>query len=343
MKKDFINIEDFTAKELKKLIELIGVVKEAKKKRTLPNLLNKASIAMIFEESSTRTRTSFEVAMTLLGGHGIYIRPGDIHLGKSESLYDTAQILSRMVDGIVIRSKRYQEIEDFAKYSSVPVINAMSSDTNHPTQVLCDMFTIFEKAKKVEGVNLAFIGDSRKGSAANVCRDLMLISSMLGVNFYLASPKGYQVDEEFLEKVLGNSERSGARVIVTDNPIKAVSEADFIYTDEFVWYDMAKKEQDERKRIFKPKYQVNSVLMKCAPAHAKFMHCLPAKRGEEVTDEVMDSPQSIIFEQGENRLHTQVALLIAFIASRLKECQVNEENYYKKKIYSALDNLHGFK
>jgi len=183
MKKDFIHIQDFEASELEALIRLTGVVKEAAKKRALPNLLHKASVAMIFEEASTRTRTSFEVASMMLGGHALYMRPDEIHLGKSESLYDTAKVLSRMVDGIVIRATRYGEIADLASYADVPVINAMADDANHPTQALCDVFTMYEKAGRIKGLNLAFVGVSKKGeSASNVCRDLMLISSIVGIN-----------------------------------------------------------------------------------------------------------------------------------------------------------------
>ena len=341
MKKDFINVEDFSAEELETLVHLIHVVKEAAKERDLPNLLYKASIAMFFEEPSTRTRTSFEVAATLLGGHALYMRPGDVHLGKSESLYDTAKVLSRMVNGIVIRAAKYKEISDLAKYASVPVINAMSDDTNHPTQVLCDVFTMFEQSGKIKGNTLAFIGDSSGGSAANVCRDLMRISSILGINFNLISPKGYQADEEFINHIKENAEKSGAKILVTDDPIEGVRNADFIYTDEFVWYDMTPKEKEEREKIFKPKYQVNEELLSHAPSHVKFMHCLPAKRGEEVTDEVMDGSHSIIFDQAENRLHTQVALLSAFVYPTLKEITGSgKENSYEKTIKQIVNDFH---
>ncbi len=307
----------------------------------LPDLLHKRSIAMIFEEASTRTRTSFEVAMTLLGGHGLYIRPGDIHLGKRETIGDTSIVISRMCDGIVIRALHYKDILDMAKYSAVPVINAMADDTNHPAQVLCDAFTMFEKIGKIKGINLAFVGDSSK--IANVCRDLMLISSKLGINFYLASPREYQAEEEFLKQVYKNAELSGSKIAITEEPKEAVSQADFIYTDVWTWAGVEKdKEEVERRLRALRSYQVNSELMKKAPSHCKFMHCLPAKRGNEVTDEVIDSEQSIVFDQAENRLHTGVALLIAFVGKGMALSPVERErreNKYAAEIGRILQKI----
>ena len=339
LKKDFINVEDFEREELVALVELIRVSKQAQKNRALPNFLYKASIAMFFEEASTRTRTSFEVAATLLGGHALYMRPGDVHLGKSESLYDTAKVLSRMVDGVVIRSAKYETVKNLAEYADIPVINAMTDDFNHPTQVLCDIFTMFEKTGKIKGNNLVFIGDGKSGSAANVSHDLMRIAAILGINFCLVSPVKYQPDESFLNHIERIAKDSGATIKVTDDPIEGVKDADFIYTDEFVWYDMTPKEKEKREKIFKPKYQVNTKLLSYAPSHVKFMHCLPAKRGEEVTNEVMDGPHSIIFDQAENRLYTQIALLIAFIYPTLKEYGRLKESEYAEIIKSILKKL----
>lgn len=259
MNKDFIDIQDFSAAELKNLIELVGIAKEASKARAVPDLLYKRSVAMIFEEASTRTRISFEVALTLLGGHGLYIRPGDIHLGKRESIGDTSKVISRMCDGIVIRALHYQDVADMARYSSVPAINAMTEDINHPAQVLCDAFTMFEKTGKIEGINLAYVGDSSKGDpdkgiiAAILCRDLMRIASRLGINIYVASPEGYQVEEEFLKVIRSNAELSGSKIVVTDDPEEAVAQADFIYTDTWTWYGMEKEEIETRMKVFMPK------------------------------------------------------------------------------------------
>jgi len=329
MKKDFIDIQDFSAEELKILIELTGIVKKASKERALPDLLHKCSLAMIFEEASTRTRTSFEVAMTLLGGHGLYMRPGDIHLGKRETVGDTSRVLSSMCDGIVIRALHYKDIFDMAKYSSVPVINAMADDKNHPAQVLCDAFTMFEKIGRIRGINLAFVGDSSKEFGL-MGRDLMLISSKLGINFYLTSPKQHQVEEEFLKQVYKNAALSGSKIVITEEPEEAVAQADFVYTDVWTWYGFEDK-AEERLKAFMPKYQVNSEFMKKAPPHCKYMHCLPAMRGEEVTDEVIDSNQSIVFDEAENRLYTEEALLITFVGRALRPRKADKEsNYYKE-------------
>ena len=339
MKKDFIDVQDFSAEELRILIELTGIVKKASKENALPDLLHKRSVAMIFEESSTRTRISFEVAMTLLGGHGLYIRPGDIHLGKRETVGDTSKVISRMCDGIVIRALYYKDIVDMAKYSSVPVINAMSDDINHPAQALCDVFTIFEKIGKIEGVNLAFIGDTTP-SIGNVPRDLMLISSKLGINFYMASPKEYRVEEEFLKQVYKNAEQSGSKIVITEEPKEAVVQADFIYTGVWTWYFTGKEEAEQRRKVFVPKYQVNSELMKAAPAHCKFMHYLPAMRGEEVTGDVIDSEQSIVFDEAENRLYTEEALLTAFIGKGVSlpaAERERRENKYAEEISRVLE------
>jgi len=348
MKKDYIDVRDFSKEELEALVELSGVVKRAQKEGTVPDLLYKKSVAMIFEEASTRTRISFEAALTLLGGHGIYIRPGDIHLGKRETIGDTSQVISRMCDGIVIRSLHYGDIAEMAKYASVPVINAMTEDVNHPAQMLCDVFTMYEKSGRTTGINLVYVGDSSKGNpekgiiSAIICRDLLRISARMGINFYIASPKEYQIEKGPLEEARQDALKSGAKIVVTDDPKEAVAQADFIYTDTWSWYGMDEEEIKRRDKILKPKYQINSDLMKAAPPHAKFMHCLPALRGEEVTDEVMDSSQSIVFDEAENRMHTELALLIAFIGREFAlspEARKTKENKYTEEINKVLEKL----
>jgi len=338
MKKDYISIQDFSAEELKLLVDLVGVVKKASKERALPDLLRKRSVAMIFMEASTRTRISFEVAMTLLGGHGLYIKPGDIHLGKRETIADTSRVISSMCDGIVIRAL-HKDIVDMARYSSVPVINAMS-DVNHPAQVLCDVFTMYEKMGRIKGVNLAFVGDTTP-SMGNVPRDLMLLSSKLGINFYVASPEEYRAEEEFLKQVYKNAELSGSKIVVTEEPKEAVAQADFIYTGNFTWYGTQIQEIEERRKVFVPRYQVNPELMKAVPAHCKFMHYLPAMRGEEVTDDVIDSKQSIVFDEAENRLYTEEALLVAFIGKgmALSPVERERESKYTEEISEILERL----
>ncbi len=332
MKKDYIDIQDFTAEELKTLIELTGIVKKASKERALSDLLYKASLAMIFEEPSTRTRVSFEVAMTQLGGHAIYMKPGEIHLGARETIGDTAQVLSRMCDGIEARLLKHKDMVELVKYASVPVISGLT-DYQHPAQSLCDIFTIYENTRKIKGVNLTFMGDSTENF-----NSLFLISTKLGLNFCMASPKKYQPKEIILNEALKNAKESGSKIVITEDPKEAVLHADFIYTDLWWWVGQ-EDEVEERMAAFMPKYQVNEKLMKLAPPHAKFMHCLPASRNTEVTDNVIDSEQSIVFDEAENRLHTEMALLVAFIGKTLKARGKDKENIYDKEIDRVMEKL----
>lgn len=333
MKRDFIDIQDFSGNELLTLLELIDVMKKAYKEKALPDLLHKYTLTMMFLESSLRTRMSFEVAMTSLGGHGLYIRPGDIHIGKRESIEDTAVVMSRLCDGIVIRSEHFQEISEVAKYSSVPVINGMADDRNHPTQVLCDVFTMFEKIGKIKGINLSFVGDTSDGFGV-MGRDLMLIASKLGINFYCASPKEYCVEDAYLEMINKNTEQSGSKIVIKEDPKEVVINADFLTCDAFTWYGF-EDETEARLKVFLPKYQINSELLKLAPSNCKFMHCLPANRGEEVTSDVVDSEQSIVFDQAENRLYTELALCGAFLADE-RSIDLLEQKKVKNKYDNAI-------
>lgn len=310
----YINTQDFSKDELLKLIELVRLLKQADREGACPKLLTGASLGMIFEEPSTRTRISFEVAMTKLGGHALYLRPGEIHMGVRESISDTAQVVSRMVDVIEARTLKHATVLDLAKYATVPVINGLT-DFNHPTQVLCDVFTMIEHApanKELEDFRVTFVGD-----ATNVCNSLMMICTHMGMSFTHAAPAPYQLSEEMRETGRANCVRSGGQLTVTDDPQAAVADADFIYTDLWWWVGQ-EDEIPERRKAFMPKFQLNADLMRKAPPHAQVMHCLPASRGVEATDEVLDSPQSIIFEQAENRLHTEKALLVHFVYPRLK-------------------------
>jgi ornithine carbamoyltransferase len=264
-------------------------------------LLKGKTLAMIFEKPSTRTRVSFEVGMWQLGGYALYLSASDLQLGRGETIADTAQTLSRYVNGIMARVFAHQTILDLVKYSRVPVINGLS-DFTHPCQGLADLFTIYEKKGRLTGLKLAYIGDGN-----NVAHSLLYGCSKVGMDITLACPKGYEPDPNVVSKAKEEGKRSGGEVKVTKDPKEAVSEADIIYTD--VWASMGKeKEHEKRVKIFKP-YQVNTKLVKEAKEDYIFMHCLPAHRGEEVTDEVADSKNSVIFDQAENRLHTQKALL----------------------------------
>jgi ornithine carbamoyltransferase len=264
-------------------------------------LLKGKTLAMIFEKPSTRTRVSFEVGMWQLGGYALYLSANDLQLGRGETIADTARVLSRYVDGIMARVFAHQTILDLVKYSRVPVINGLS-DFTHPCQGLADLFTIYEKKGRLSGLKLAYVGDGN-----NVAHSLLFGCSKVGMDITLACPKGYEPNPEVVAKGKEEGRRSGCNIKVTGDPKKAIKGADVVYTD--VWASMGKeKEHKERVKKFKP-YQVNAKLVKEAKEDYLFMHCLPAHRGEEVTDEVADSKNSIIFDQAENRLHTQKAIL----------------------------------
>ncbi|MEN6436109.1 MAG: putrescine carbamoyltransferase [Anaerolineaceae bacterium] len=331
--KHFIDTQDFSKSELLDLIELIRMIKKADKQGATPKLLEGASLAMIFEEPSTRTRISFETGMTELGGHALYLKPGEIHLGVRESLGDTTQVISRYVDVIMARTLKHETILGLAKYATVPVINGLT-DYNHPTQVVCDVLTMIEHApegKKLEDFNVTFVGD-----ATNVLSSLMFICTRLGMNFTHAAPKKYQAPAEWLKIAQENCKISGGTVQVTEDPIAAVKDADFIYTD--LWWWVGQEEEiPDRRKAFMPRYQVNADLMKHAPAHCKFMHCLPASRGVEATDEVMDSANSIIFDQAENRLHTEKGLLVWLAYPRLKRPSSELKVYHSGQIQEFLE------
>lgn len=309
----FIDTQDFTKAELMSLLELTGLLKAADRQRALPPLLAGASLGMIFEEPSTRTRISFEVAMTKLGGHALYLKPGEIHLGVRESLKDTARVISRMVDAIEARTLKHATVTELARYATVPVINGLT-DYNHPTQVLCDVFTMLEhrpKDKALEDLHVTFVGD-----ATNVCSSLMMICTRMGMNFTHCAPKRYQAPEAWQAIARANCAVSGGTFSVSEDPPAAVAQADFVYTDLWWWVGQ-EAEIPDRTAAFMPRYQINEALLAHAPAHAKFMHCLPASRGVEVTDAVMDGPRAIIYDQSENRLHAEKAILVAFIGPHL--------------------------
>ena len=331
----FIDTQDYTKQELLDIIELTRKIKAADKQGCTPKLLQDASLAMIFEEPSTRTRVSFEVAMTELGGHALYLKPGEIHLGVRESMYDTVKVLSRMCDAIFARTLKHQTITELAKYAEVPVINGLT-DYNHPTQVVCDVLTMIEHlpaGKKLEELQVTFIGD-----ATNVLSSLMFICTRLGMHFTHAAPRKYQPPEAWLQIAQANCAESGGRLTITEDPLEAVREADFIYTDLWWWVGQ-EDEIPERRAAFMPKYQVNLDLFNKAPSHCQFMHCLPASRGVEATDEVMDHPRSIIFDQSENRLHTEKGLLVYLLYPSLKRPSLELQAYHRGQIETFLHQI----
>ncbi|MDI6655662.1 MAG: ornithine carbamoyltransferase [Candidatus Hydrothermarchaeota archaeon] len=271
----------------------------AKFKKRNFKVLKEKTLAMMFEKASTRTRVSFEVAMTQLGGHAVYLDWTDMQLRRGETIKDTARTLSRYVDGIMLRANKHEDAVEMGKYSTVPVINGLT-DLEHPCQVLSDLFTIKEFKKSFD-VKLAYIGDGN-----NVCNSLLLGSSIVGMDISVACPKGYEPNEEILRKAKKYAKKSGAKIEITHNPASAVADADIVYTD--VWVSMGQESEEEKRlRDFK-NYQVNAGLIKKA-RNPLIMHCLPAKRGLEITEEVLESKNSIVFEQAENRLHVQKALL----------------------------------
>jgi|TARA_B100001964_G_scaffold244384_1_gene325660 ornithine carbamoyltransferase len=286
--------------EFSELLKSASKLKSDLKSGRLQEILKNQNLAMIFDKPSTRTRISFEVAMSQLGGHAIYLDPSSMHLKRGESIKDTATTLSKYVNAVVIRTSNHKVLVDFAKYSEVPVINGLT-DLEHPCQALSDLLTIKEHHKKFPRLKLAYIGDGN-----NVCNSLLLGASMAGLEMSTATPKGYEPKKSILKKADEISDKTRSRIQVHNDPLAAVEGADIIYTD--VWVSMGhEKELDNRINDFK-NYQVNTNLVKLAN-NPLIMHCLPAKRGQEITSEVIESKNSIVFEQAENRLHLQKALL----------------------------------
>jgi ornithine carbamoyltransferase len=297
----FVTLNDITAKEFHRILELAMILKrELKSGKTSAPLAGKV-LGMIFEKQSLRTRVSFEAGMFQLGGIAMSLG-SDIGVGKRESTKDIAQVLSSMVDVIMFRALTHQSVEDLARYSTCPVINGLT-DQSHPCQALSDMLTIYELFGQLQGIKLAWVGD-----ANNVAASLLRASAKLGLKMSIAAPAPFQFDSAQVEHLVGSSPEFGFEVEMTEDPVKAVQGAHAVYTD--VWVSMGQEsEEAERKRIFAP-YQVDGALLSKARDRAVFLHCLPARRGLEVTDEVMDSPQSRVVQQAENRLHAQKGLLV---------------------------------
>jgi ornithine carbamoyltransferase len=301
VKRDFLTLWDLSSAEIDSLLKRSLDLKAGKDASKCP--LIGRSIGLIFEKASTRTRVSFETGIYQLGGQPIYMNSQEIQLGRGETVADSARTLSRYLAAIAIRTYAHQRIEEFASYSSVPVINALT-DTHHPCQGLADLMTILEKKGRLKGIRLAYIGDGN-----NVANSLIEAASRMEIDLSIACPEGYEPDADVLERA---RQEAKSEILILREPREAAGRADMVYTD--VWVSMGNEaEAEDRKRKFR-NFQVNEALLSCAKQDVAIMHCLPAHRGEEITDEVLDGPHSVVFDQAENRLHTQKALIEFLLA-----------------------------
>ncbi len=303
MKRDFLQITDFERQELIETLGLCADLKVKTKNRDPHPLLNGQTLAMLFQKPSTRTRISFEVGMYQLGGHALYLSPNEVGVGKRESVADVARVLSRFNDGIMARVFGHDIVEGLAEYASVPVINGLS-DLTHPCQILGDIFTVFEHKGRYEDLKIAYIGDGN-----NVTNSWINLAARFNLDLRVGCPKGYEPNMDLVKKAQANG---NSEINVYNDPFEAAKDADVVYTD--VWASMGQEEEAEaRKKIFKP-FQVNEKLVAAADKDCLVLHCLPAHRGDEITDEVIDGPHSVVFDEAENRLHIQKAIMFRLMA-----------------------------
>ncbi|RJQ28342.1 MAG: ornithine carbamoyltransferase [Peptococcaceae bacterium] len=299
--RDLLSLHDLSPEEITAVLDLADRLKEMRKKGEPHPYLRGKTLGMIFQKSSTRTRVSFEVAMYQLGGHALFLSAGDLQLGRGETIADTGRVLSRYLDGIMIRTFAQADVEELALHAAVPVINGLT-DLTHPCQILADLQTIREHKGRLAGLKLAYVGDGN-----NVCHSLLFGCAKTGMHISVASPEGYRPHQRIVELAGRDAAATGGRVETGVDPVRAVSDADVVVTD--VWASMGQEaEQAERGKVFTP-YQVNANLVRHARPDFIFLHCLPAHRGEEVTAEVIDGPRSAVWDEAENRLHAQKAVL----------------------------------
>ncbi len=303
--RDFLELDDYSPEEIQYLIELAIEIKRKHKNGEVYQPLKGKTLGLIFEKSSTRTRVSFEVGMYQLGGHALFLSKNDIQLGRGEPISDMAQVMSRYLDGIMIRTFGHDNVVELARYASVPVINGLS-DLAHPCQVLADYQTLYEQKGKLKGLKLAYIGDGN-----NMAHSLLIGGAKLGVHVSIASPAGYEPDPSVVAASREIAKQTGSEIVITQSPQEAVKDADAIYTD--VWASMGFEEEQKERELAFANFQVNEELVKLAKPDYLFLHCLPAHRGEEVSASVIDGPNSVIFDEAENRLHAQKALLVALM------------------------------
>ena len=301
--KNLLKLLDLSTEEIIGILDLADQLKYERKHNIPHELLKGQTLGMIFQKSSTRTRVSFETGMYQLGGYPIFLSSHDIQLGRGESIYDTANVMSRFVDGIMIRTYAHQDVLDLAKYGSVPVINGLT-DLLHPCQVMADLMTVYEHKGRLEGLKLAYIGDGN-----NMAHSLLYGCAKAGMDISVATPKGYEPDGEIVQNAVSDAKETGSNIVVTYDPEEAMKDADVVCTD--TWVSMGQEaEKAERIKIFKD-YQINGELFSKSKDDSIFIHCLPAYRGYEVTDDVIDGPRSVIFDEAENRLHAQKAVMAA--------------------------------
>lgn len=306
MNKDFVSLRDLSPSELGDLLSLAQQLKaEQKAGKTRPLLVGK-NLGMIFQKPSLRTRVSFEVGMKQLGGDALYLSPNEIQLGVRESVADVARVLSRMVDGIMARVFAHQDVVDLARYATVPVINGLS-DLSHPCQGLADLLTVQERFGRLKGLKLVYVGDGN-----NVTHSLMLGGALAGMNVVVATPRDYAPSPIVVNWTKAIAAETGATYTWTEDCQEAVKGADVIYTD--TWASMGQEAEAEKRKAIFPPYQVNAALVRRAAPHVIVMHCLPAHRGQEITDEVMDGPHSVVLDQAENRIHAQKAILVRLLS-----------------------------
>lgn len=304
--RDMIELDEYSTEEIQFLLDSAIEIKRKQKNGEVYQPLKGKTIGLIFEKSSTRTRVSFEAGMFQLGGHALFLSKNDIQLGRGEPISDTAQVMSRYLDGLMIRTFGHDNVVNLAKYASIPVINGLS-DMAHPCQVLADLQTVLEHKGKLKGLKMAFIGDGN-----NMAHSLLIGGAKMGMHVAVASPKGYEADASIVKLSEEIAAQTGGKITITQDPIEAAKDADVIYTD--VWASMGFEEEQAQREAAFADYQVNEELVKAAKPDYLFLHCLPAHRGEEVSEGVIDGSNSVIFDQAENRLHAQKALMVALMA-----------------------------
>jgi len=310
MNKHLLTLHDWSTEEILDTLDLADKLKYEQKNGIEHHLLKGKTLGMIFTKSSTRTRVSFEVGMYQLGGSALFLSSNDIQLGRGETIYDTANVLSRFLDGIMIRTYKQSDVEDLAKYGQIPIINGLT-DLVHPCQILADFQTIREHKGKLSGLKLAYIGDGN-----NMAHSLLYGGAKVGMEIAIATPKEYECDKEVVKNAMEDAAKTGTKLTITNDPKEAIKDADVVYAD--TWVSMGQEDEKAKKiKIFKD-YQIDKELFSHAKSDAIFLHCLPAYRGYEVTEDVIDGPNSVIFDEAENRLHAQKAVMVKLMGNKEK-------------------------